>query len=128
MQFIKNLIISTLTINATKHPTPNIISSPASNTNPTFNMYLSNFKSEAPTITGIAKKNVNSAATLLLSPAISPPIIVAPLLLVPGINDNEEYKSIECILYEKHDDIEKKISSYKFNKAITLEDFLKKVT
>ena len=31
---------------------------------------------------------VNSAATLLLSPAISPPIIVAPLLLVPGIKDN----------------------------------------
>lgn len=45
-----------------------------------------------------------------------------------GGNDNEEYKSIECILYEKHDDIEKKISSYKFNKAITLEEFLKKVT
>ena len=45
-----------------------------------------------------------------------------------GGNDNEEYKSIECILYEKHNDIEKKISSYKFNKNITLEDFLKKVT
>lgn len=45
-----------------------------------------------------------------------------------GGNDNEEYKNIECILYEKHNDIEKKISSYKFNKNITLEDFLKKVT
>ena len=45
-----------------------------------------------------------------------------------GGNDIEEYKSIECILYEKHDDIEKKISSYKYDKSITLEDFLKKVT
>ena len=45
-----------------------------------------------------------------------------------GGNDIEEYKSIECILYESHDDIEKKISSYKYDKSITLEDFLKKVT
>ena len=45
-----------------------------------------------------------------------------------GGNDKEEYKSIECILYEKHDDIEKKISSYSYDKNITLEDFLKKVT
>ena len=45
-----------------------------------------------------------------------------------GGNDIEEYKSIECILYEKHDDIEKKISSYSYDKNITLEDFLKKVT
>ena len=45
-----------------------------------------------------------------------------------GGNDIEEYKSIECILYEKHDDIEKKISSYKYDENITLEDFLKKVT
>ena len=45
-----------------------------------------------------------------------------------GGDDEEDYKTIECILYEKHNDIEKKISSYSYNKNITLEDFLKKVT
>ena len=45
---------------------------------------FTSFNSEAPNITGIAKKKVNSAATDLLTPNISAPTIVAPLLLVPG--------------------------------------------
>ena len=75
-------------MNATKQPTPNNISSAAWKTKPTSSMYFNSFNSDAPTITGIAKKNVNSAATLLSSPKIKPPIIVEPLLLVPGIKDN----------------------------------------
>lgn len=47
-----------------------------------------------------------------------------------GGNDTKEYKEIECILYESHNNLEKKISNYKYNadKNILLEDFLQKVT
>lgn len=45
-------------------------------------------------------------------------------------NDKENYEKIECILYESHDDIDKKISIYEYdeNKQITLKEFLEKVT
>ena len=47
-----------------------------------------------------------------------------------GGNDTTKYKQIECTLYEEHNDIAKKISSYKYNeeKFIKLEDFLQNVT
>jgi len=47
-----------------------------------------------------------------------------------GGNDQELYKEIECILYESNKDIDKKISSYSYNKTenITLEEFLQTVT
>lgn len=47
-----------------------------------------------------------------------------------GGNDNTKYKSIECILYEQHDNIDKRIDSYKYNEnnLITLENFLHDVT
>lgn len=45
-----------------------------------------------------------------------------------GDNNNEKYKSIECILYEQKENIENKISKYEYNDDITLEDFLEKVT
>lgn len=47
-----------------------------------------------------------------------------------GGDNIDEYKMIECILYESHNDIERKISSYKYsdNKNIKLEDFLEQVT
>ena len=75
-------------MNATKHPIPNSSSSPAWKIKPTFKIYFNNFSNDAPTITGIAKKNVKEAATLLSNPNIRPPIIVDPLLLVPGIKDS----------------------------------------
>ena len=75
-------------MNATSDPIPSSISSFVWNTNPTFKIYFNNFNNDAPTITGIAKKNVNLAATFLSNPKISPPIIVEPLLLVPGIKDS----------------------------------------
>ena len=43
------------------------------------------FKRLAPNMTGIAKKNENSLATVLEQPQYNPPKIVAPLLEVPGI-------------------------------------------
>ena len=46
-------------------------------------------------------------------------------------NENiESYNNIECILYEKDKNIEKKISSYKYEKKepIKLEDYLKELT
>ena len=46
-----------------------------------------------------------------------------------GGNDNKEYKQIECVLYESHNNIETKISSFKSKKEkIKLEDFLENVT
>lgn len=47
-----------------------------------------------------------------------------------GGSDDEEYKLIECILYEANNNIEKRISSYKYEEKenIKLEDFLQQVT
>lgn len=47
-----------------------------------------------------------------------------------GGEENEKYKTIECTLYEKNNDHEHLISSYKYkdNKNITIEEFLKEVT
>ena len=47
-----------------------------------------------------------------------------------GGDDTKEYEKIECTLYESHGDIEKKISSYKYDdgKKIKLEKFLENVT
>lgn len=44
-----------------------------------------------------------------------------------GGNDTNEYKKIECKLYEKKDNISLEISSYVYDNKIKLEDFLKKV-
>lgn len=70
---------NTEVINATNIPTIKIINSRPVKANPN----LTSFSKDAPNITGIAKKNVNSAATLLLTPSINAPTIVAPLLLEP---------------------------------------------
>lgn len=46
-----------------------------------------------------------------------------------GGDDMEEYKTIECILYESNGDMERKISSFKSNhEKIKLENFLQEVT
>ena len=47
---------------------------------------FTSFNRLAPNITGIARKNVNSAATLLDTPMSSAPTIVAPEREVPGKN------------------------------------------
>ena len=62
-------------------PTAKIISSVEVNTKPNFKI----FNKLAPNITGIARKKVNSVATILLVPTSIPPKIVAPERLVPGI-------------------------------------------
>lgn len=54
------------------------------------------FKRLAPNMTGIAKKNENSLATVLEQPQYKPPKIVAPLLEVPGIKlDIESSQSLK---------------------------------
>lgn len=47
-----------------------------------------------------------------------------------GGNDEEEYKKIECTLYESNNDIKKKIDSYNYDskETIKLEEFLKNIT
>ena len=72
----------TETTNATNIPTNKIVNSLAVKTKPNFK----SFNRLAPTITGIAKKNVNSAATKRDVPIKIAPIIVAPERDVPGIN------------------------------------------
>lgn len=47
-------------------------------------LYLTNFKTLAPAMTGIARTNVNSAAAGLDIPMMMPPMIVAPEREVPG--------------------------------------------
>ena len=46
------------------------------------------FKRLAPNITGIARKKVYSAATVLEAPTRIPPIMVDPEREVPGIKDS----------------------------------------
>ena len=46
------------------------------------------FRSEAPSITGIAMKNENSALAVLDTPTSIPPIIVEPERDVPGMSDS----------------------------------------
>ena len=72
------------TTNDTIVPMDSIIISGPVNARPNFN----NFNKLAPNMTGIAKKNVNSAATNLEVPTNMAPTMVAPDLEVPGINDN----------------------------------------
>lgn len=47
-----------------------------------------------------------------------------------GGDDTKEYEKIECMLYESHEDVEKRISSYEYSdgKKIKLEKFLENVT
>ena len=79
---IRNLIANIDTPNDTIHPSIRKPNSAAENANPNFN----SFRRLAPNITGIARKNVNSAAVSLDTPISSAPTIVAPDLEVPGIN------------------------------------------
>ena len=72
------------TTNATRIPTTRIITSLAVNAKPNF----TSFRRLAPNITGIARKNVNSAATVLEVPTKIPPIIVEPEREVPGITES----------------------------------------
>ena len=64
-------------------PAIRIASSVLVNVNPN----LMSFKRLAPNIVGMAKKNVNSAATYLEVPINMAPIMVAPDLEVPGKMD-----------------------------------------
>ena len=72
------------TVKSTKVPNTNKNNCPKLN-NPTFIKYLMTFNRLAPNITGMAKKNENSLATVLEQPQYKPPKIVAPDLDVPGI-------------------------------------------
>ena len=77
---IKNWITNIETTKATIIPIINKIASWAVKTKPNF----TNFNKDAPNITGIAKKKVNSAATILETPKSKAPTIVAPERDVPG--------------------------------------------
>ena len=68
------------TTNATIIPVKRMPNSYPLNAKPNF----STFKRLAPNMTGIARKNVNSAATVLETPINNAPTMVAPERLVPG--------------------------------------------
>ena len=69
--------------NATTQPVASTSISPPPNTPPPAKN-LTTFSPEAPAITGMAKKKVKRLATLRLMPSSRPPMMVAPLRLVPG--------------------------------------------
>ena len=71
---------NTETANATIMPRISMPASIAVKDSPNFTI----FKRLAPNITGMAKKKVNSAATVLDTPISSAPTIVAPEREVPG--------------------------------------------
>ena len=72
------------TTNATRQPTNSIAASIVVKERPNFKI----FTKLAPNITGIARKNVNSAATYRDVPSKSAPTIVAPERDVPGISES----------------------------------------
>ena len=56
-------------------------------------------------------------------------VIYIPKIEYCGNNTTTKYKKIECTLYEKNNDIIKKISSYDYSdKEITLDEFMKLVS
>ena len=73
-------MIITDTINATTIPVSRITASAHVKESPNFKI----FNKLAPSITGIAKKKVNSAATVLETPINNAPSMVAPEREVPG--------------------------------------------
>lgn len=81
---MRNLITATDTAKATIIPTASTIISEDVNALPK-PMSLSALM---PNMTGTARKNVNSAAATLDTPIMSAPIMVEPLLEVPGIIDS----------------------------------------
>ena len=80
---IRNLIARMDIPKATNIPTRSTASSVPVKLKPNFK----SFKKLAPNITGIARKNVNSAANSLDVPIKIPPIMVEPERDVPGIKE-----------------------------------------
>ena len=76
-------MVSTATKKATAIPKSKINICAPVNTKPCFTI----FKRLAPNMTGMPKKNENSAATALEQPSSMAPSIVAPDLEVPGISE-----------------------------------------
>ena len=83
---IKNLITNNDTKNAVNVPVIRTIISVEFNVKPSSKNFAT-FKSDAPSITGIAKKNENSAAAVLDTLIVDAPKIVEPEREVPGIKD-----------------------------------------
>ena len=83
---IKNLITNNDTKNAVNVPVIRTIISVEFNVKPSSKNFTT-FKSDAPSITGIAKKNENSAAAVLDTLIVDAPKIVEPERDVPGIKD-----------------------------------------
>ena len=84
---IRNLITNSDTKKAVSVPVTRTIISVELRVNPS-SKNLATFKSDAPSITGIAKKNENSAAAVLDTPTVDAPKIVEPERDVPGIRDS----------------------------------------
>ena len=79
---MRNLITKSDTAKATTIPTSKITPSPCAKEDSARN--FTPFNRLAPNITGIARKNVYSAATVLDTPSNNAPTIVAPERDVPG--------------------------------------------
>ena len=83
---IKNLITNNDTKNAITVPVARTIISVKFNVNPSSKNFAT-YKSDAPSITGIARKNENSAAAVLDTLIVDAPRMVEPERDVPGIKE-----------------------------------------
>ena len=84
---IKNLITNNDTKNAVNVPDISTMISVEFKLKPSSRNFAT-FKSDAPSITGIAKKNENSAAAVLDTLIVEAPKIVEPERDVPGIKES----------------------------------------
>ena len=83
---MKNLMANNATKKATIFPRPNKIIFERVKINSGVSVYaFNNLYPVAAAIVGTAKKKENSAANFLVNPCCIPPIILAALLLTPGI-------------------------------------------
>ena len=85
---IKNLIATIETRKAVTVPVRRTIISVDDRETPSRTKALKAFNADAPAITGIAKKNENSAAAVLETPTVEAPRIVEPERDVPGISES----------------------------------------
>ena len=98
---MSHLMATIETTNATRQPTAMMAISLAPNVPPSNTTYFTSLSALAPNITGIAKKNVNSAATERVVPSSRPPMMVDPEREVPGMSESTWNTPIPSAIFQE---------------------------
>ena len=85
---VRKRITTRDTANAVTIPTASVIHSIPENAIPVLRTYFAIFNRLAPSMTGMARKNENSAAAVRDTPAMRAPMMVLPEREVPGIRES----------------------------------------